>query len=111
MKRLLSLAIITSLALSYTAPALAINDVKQETSKQEKIKPTANKYDYINLAWWQQFNDEYLNGYIIRALENNKDLKIATLTVDEFYQNVAAQRSAQLPSVYAGFLPGLSDMG
>ena len=111
MKRLLSLAIITSLALSCTTPVLAISDVKQEISKQEKIKPTANKYDYINLDWWQNFNDEHLNAYIVRALENNKDLKIATLTVDEFYQNVVAQRSAQFPSVYAGFLPGLSDFG
>ena len=49
---------------------------KYETIKTEKVSPTADKYSYINLDWWNGFNDEYLNGYIIRALENNKDLKI-----------------------------------
>ena len=103
MKRLLSLAIIASLAMSYTAPVLAIEDsVKTDKIKNEKITPTKNKHEYINMAWWQGFNDELLNGYIINALENNKDLKMATLTIDEFYQNVVAQRSAQLPQVQAG---------
>ena len=63
------------------------------------------------MAWWQGFNDEYLNNYIIRAIENNKDLKIATLAIEGFYQNVVSQRSAQLPTINAGFLPGLSDLG
>ena len=112
MKRLLSLAIIASLAMSYTAPVFAIEEaVKTEKVKTEKISPTINKYEYINMAWWQGFNDEYLNAYIIKALENNKDLKMATLTIDEFYQNVVSQRSAQLPQINAGFLPGYSDFG
>ena len=112
MKRLLSLAIIASLAMSYTVPALAIEDVvKVDKIKTEKVSPAINKHEYINMAWWQGFNDEYLNGYIIKALENNKDLKMATLTIDEFYQNIVAQRSAQLPQINAGFLPGYSDFG
>ena len=83
MKRLLSLAIIASIALSNTTMVLAIeNNVKEEKTKVEKIKPTENKFDYINLSWWQGFNDEYLNSYIVKALENNKDLKMATLTID-----------------------------
>ena len=111
MKRLLSLAIIASLAMSYSVPAFAIQDVKKEKTKIEKITPTQNKFDYINLAWWQGFNDELLNGYIVKAIENNKALKMATLTIDEFYQNVVSQRSAQLPTINAGFLPGYSDFG
>ena len=112
MKRLLSLAIIASIALSNTTMVLAIeNNVKEEKTKVEKIKPTENKFDYINLSWWQGFNDEYLNSYIVKALENNKDLKMATLTIDEFYQNIVSQRSAQLPTINAGFLPGYSDFG
>ena len=113
MKRLLTLALTTSLIMSYTLPVMAIQDSKTEIKqiKTEKVVPKQNKYDYINLAWWQNFNDEYLNGYIIRALENNKDLKMATLTIDEFYQNVVSQRSAQLPTIHAGFLPGYSDLG
>ncbi len=113
MKRLLSLAITASLVLSCVSPVMAIQDTKNEYKqvKTEKIRPTLNKYEYVNLPWWQGFNDEYLNSYIIKALENNKDLKMASLTIDEFYQNVVAQRSAQLPTINAGFLPGYSDFG
>ena len=114
MKRFLSLAIIASLSIAYTVPVLAIEDntkIDYTVIKTDKVTPSVNKYEYINLAWWQGFNDELLSNYIIKAMENNKDLKTATLTVNEFYQNIASQRSAQLPQIYAGFMPGLSDMG
>ena len=79
-------------------------DIKKH--KSEKVKPKKNKYEYINLAWWSQFNDEYLNDYIVRAVENNKDLKMASLTIDEYYQNVIMQRSQEMPNLSVGFLPG-----
>ena len=131
MKRFLSFAIITSLALSYTVPVLAIEDTiagsadkstgivvtdKKEVKKQKKekskkkksakVSPQKNKYEYVNLEWWKGFNDEILSGYIVRAVENNKDLKMATLTIDEYYQNVKAQRANELPTIQAGFMPG-----
>lgn len=111
MKRFITLAIIASLTVSYTVPVMAIEESTSHPVKAEKIKPTQNKYDYVNLGWWQGFNDEHLNSYIVKALENNKDLKMATLTIEEFYQNIVSQRSAQLPQINAGFLPGFSDFG
>ena len=113
MKRLLTLAILTSLTMSSSLSVLAIEDSLSSkcNKKVEKVKPVENKYEYVNLAWWQGFNDEYLNKYIVKAIENNKDLKMATLTIDEYYQGVLAQRSAQLPTIHAGFLPGLADTG
>ena len=113
MKRFLTLAIIASLAMSYTVPVMAIqenNDNKTKT-KVEKIRPTANKFEYVNLDWWNGFNDKLMTGYIVKAIENNKDLKMASLTIDEFYQNIVAQRASQLPTINAGFLPGYSDIG
>ena len=113
MKRFLTLAIIASLAMSYTVPVMAIqenNDNKAKT-KVERIKPTANKFEYVNLDWWNGFNDKLMTGYIVKAIENNKDLKMASLTIDEFYQNIVAQRASQLPTINAGFLPGYSDIG
>lgn len=120
MKKILSLLLLSSLAISYTVPVLAIENTvlgaeanetkivqnKDKKQKTTKINPTNNKYDYVNLAWWHGFNDEYLNGYIIKAIDNNKDLKMATLTIDEFYQNIVAQRASELPSIQAGFMPG-----
>ncbi len=117
MKKILTLAILVSLGTGIVYPALAAektvlsagaeqNIDKNKKKKVEKIKPVKNKYEYINLNWWNLFNDELLSGYIIKAVENNKDLKMATLTIDEYYQNVVMQRAGELPSVQAGFLPG-----
>ena len=114
MKRFITLAIMLSLAVSYTVPVMAIQDsekIDYKVVKADKVRKTENKFDYINLNWWQSFNDTYLNEYIIKAIENNKDLKMASLTIDEYYQNVVAQRSSQLPTINAGFLPGYSDFG
>ena len=102
MRRLIMLALLSSLAVSYTLPVVAIQNsnadistktassvkVKKEKKKDKKVQPSQSKYEYINLEWWESFNDPILEGYIIKALENNKDLKIASLSVDEFYQNV-----------------------
>jgi NodT family efflux transporter outer membrane factor (OMF) lipoprotein len=120
MKKLLSLAILISIFGS--SAVYAVNDktvlnasteenvqknIYKEIKKHKspKVKPQKNKYEYINMQWWGQFNDEYLNDYIIRAVENNKDLKMATLTIDEYYQNVVMQRSHEMPNISAGFLP------
>ena len=113
MKRFLTMAIIASLAMSYTVPVMAIqeNSDNKTKTKVERIRPTANKFEYVNLDWWNGFNDKLMTGYIVKAIENNKDLKMASLTIDEFYQNVVAQRSSQLPTINAGFLPGYSDIG
>ena len=117
MKKLLSLAILMSLTVGNAVPVLAAQKTvlkagaeqsvdKNKKKKVDKVKPTKNKYEYVNLGWWAQFNDEYLNDYIVKAVENNKDLKMATLTIDEYYQNIAMQRASELPSIQAGFFPG-----
>ena len=122
MKKILSLAILLSLITSTLMPVMAIEDTvlqagaeqqkvqndsqNSKKKKSEKIRPQKDKYQYINLSWWQQFNDEDLNNYIIKAVENNKDLKMATLTIDEYYQNIVMQRAGELPTIQAGFLPG-----
>jgi len=122
MKKLLTLAIIISLsglnsALAITTQKTVLNagaENNNEVSiykrikqnKSEIVKPQKNKYEYVNLNWWSQFNDEYLNDYIIKAIENNKDLKMATLTIDEYYQNIRMQRASEMPNLSVGFLPG-----
>lgn len=119
MKKLISLAVIASLTLAYTVPCFGIEDattlqtkqtVKKEKKKSEKIKPVKNKYEYINLEWWQGFNDELLEGYIVKAIENNKDLKMASLSVEEYYQKIAIQRAGELPTIQAGFMPGYGNL-
>ncbi|MBR6126225.1 TolC family protein [bacterium] len=114
MKKILALALLISFAATtsvYAAKTLNagteqnVKKYRKYYLKTEKVKPTKNKYEYVNLAWWANFNDEYLNDYIIRAIENNKDLKMATLTIDEYYQNVVMQRASEFPMIAAGFMP------
>jgi len=90
------------------------NNIKVEKVKVKKAKKTRwtnlavkNKYDYINLDWWDGFNDEILNGYIVKAMDRNHSLKSASYAIDEYYQNVKAQMSHELPSINAGALPGV----
>lgn len=113
MKKILSVLIITSLAMAYTVPSFGIEDINVEktqkttqSKKTQKIKPLKNKYEYINFEWWKGFNDELLESYIIKAVENNKDLKMATLSVEEYYQKIAITRAGELPTIQAGFMPG-----
>lgn len=122
-KRILSLAILISFLgtnASFAAKNTVFNAGTQQNVnkydkyngkynfKTDKVKAQKNKYEYINLEWWKQFNDEYLNDYIIRAVENNKDLKMASLAIDEYYQNVIMQRAGEMPNILAGFTPGYS---
>lgn len=63
------------------------------------------KFDYVNMPWWESFNDEILTGYILKALDSNQDLKVATLKVEEFNQLAKIQFGKELPSLTTA--PGL----
>ncbi len=108
MKKIITLALILSLIVPNCIPSFGIENTNPNKAKSTstKLKPEKNKYEYINMDWWQNFDDEILNGYIIKAVENNKDLKVATLSVEEYYQKIAIQRANELPSIQAGFMPG-----
>jgi multidrug efflux system outer membrane protein len=55
-----------------------------------------------NLAWWEQFQDPVLARLVGQALENNKDLEIATANVDQAFAQYGITRAAQFPQVDAG---------
>ncbi|MBA3722255.1 MAG: efflux transporter outer membrane subunit [Parachlamydiaceae bacterium] len=52
-----------------------------------------------NLRWWEQFQDPALNEYILIALRNNQDLKIAIYRVFEYYARLGVVKSDQYPNV------------
>src|ERR1700682_3529752 len=55
-----------------------------------------------NIAWWDQFQDPVLSNLVRVALENNKDLEIATANVDQASAQYGIVRAAQFPEVNAG---------
>ena len=54
-----------------------------------------------NVAWWDQFQDPVLSSLVRTALENNKDLAIATANIDQAAAQYGIVRSAQFPQVNA----------
>ncbi len=121
MKKSIITLILASFVLTNISPVatFAIGD-KNKTKEPKKVsiskshklraKSDSFKYEYVNLDWWNNFNDTILTGYIDKAIQNNYDLKAATITVDEYYQAVKMQIANQLPSATVGLGTGYSKM-
>lgn len=90
-----------------TMPVCAIHDVKNKKDRVIKTQVSEYKFKDVNLDWWKNYNDDLLEGYIIKAINNNYDLKIATLKVEEARQNVKMQFASELPSAMIGASPAL----
>lgn len=91
------------------ADKVLYKDITKKKDVPYRKLRTKNKFEYINLAWWEAMNDEYLTGYINKAMAHNFDLKIASLTCDEYFQNVRAQMANELPQISTQF--GMGVMG
>ena len=113
MKKIITTALLASMLSMTIMPALAVTEktspkqFKSMVSKNKKTQKSDDyKFDYVNMNWWSNFNDDLLNSYIEKAILNNYDLKMATINVEEYYQNVKLQFASELPSAVAGFGPG-----
>lgn len=71
------------------------------TVAQAKASKNTTDYrtEYLNLEWWQKYNDPVLTDYITTAYKNNQDLKIASLNVKQSEQVVKMAFAGQLPQV------------
>ena len=76
-------------AIILQIPALA------KSTKPEE----SNHIEYINLSWWEKYNDEYLTGNLLKLYKNNYDLKNAALKVKENEQAVKIQFANELPQI------------
>lgn len=116
MKKIITTALLMSMLSMTIMPAVAVSGKNTTTPKQFKSMVSKNKktqqsddykFNYVNMNWWGNFNDDLLNGYIEKAVLNNYDLKMATINVEEYYQNVRLQFANELPSAVGGFGPGI----
>lgn len=110
MKKIIAQVLIASLITINTMPVLAIQNKKSPNRKVIQSQVTEYKFQNVNLGWWKNYNDEILEGYIVKAINENQDLKIATLKVEEARQNVKLQFSKELPSASVGVAPLLYKM-
>jgi len=58
-----------------------------------------NRYDYINMPYWEKFNDDILVDNITKVFENNNDLKAAVLKVNEAQRLVKISFANELPHI------------
>ena len=58
-----------------------------------------DKRQYLNLSFWQKFNDEILINNIIKGYENNPDLKIADTKIKESEKIVKLSLAEELPHI------------
>ena len=58
--------------------------------------------DLADTAWWEQFNDPVLNSLVTAAIQENKDLLIATARVEEFFGRYFSTRGDQFPLIGGG---------
>lgn len=112
MKKVLTITLLMSMMTMTFTPVLAVENTntaqpKQFKSMVKKSKKVSDdyKYAYVNMDFWNSFNDANLSAYIDKAIKNNYDLKNATLAVEEYYQNTRLQFANELPQVGAGFSP------
>jgi multidrug efflux system outer membrane protein len=56
----------------------------------------------IAADWWRGFGDVTLDGFVLQALKNNADVRVAVGRVEEASAGLADVAGAQLPSVTAG---------
>ena len=116
-KRILAVTLVGFLLSNSSMPCLAINNADNGNSKTDKKFEYKNKggrqndaeykYEYVNIDWWKSFNDGYLQEYIIKAIQHNHDLKMASIAVDEYYQYTKIQFASELPTVGGAFSPAL----
>lgn len=82
-------------------PAFGYFGLKSDYNNYKGVKHPA-KTDYINICFWESFNDPILVHYIQKALENNHDLKKASWKVEQYRQEVRLSLGKELPRLSMG---------
>lgn len=92
------------LSLLFTSCAVGPDYERPKTDAGEAFRMAETPADapsLANLPWWELLKDEQLQGLIKIALAENKDLKKAVATVEEFQARALIARSDFLPGVSA----------
>ncbi len=88
-----------SLAPEYLRPALPVAGSLPEVDGKRIGDARQMDKDGAELGWREYFVDPALRQLIATALDNNRDLRQAALTVESYQAQYRIQRAALLPSV------------
>lgn len=70
-----------------------------DAKTRRKDNEDAKHIEYLNMSWWEKYNDPVLTGYLQELYEKNHDLKIAALKVKEGEKMVRASLANELPQI------------
>ena len=90
-----------SLAPEYSRPAAPVPKEWPSGAAYGDVKKTTATPAAMALPWRQFFTDERLQKIIAMALDNNRDLRLASLNVARAQALYGLQRADLFPSVYA----------
>lgn len=89
-----------SMAPAYERPQAPVEE--QWKSVQEKAEPGAQPPgNFAEIAWRDFFSDTRLCALIERALEHNRDLRVASLTAEQVRAQYRIQAAEQFPAIAA----------
>jgi len=80
----------------YTRPEI---EVPTNWNAAHEQVPQIDSAQIANLNWWEQFEDPELSRLVRLAVEENKDLKIATARIDQFFALYGVSRAELFPRV------------
>ena len=94
MKRLLTL-----LSLLLAGCSLGLNPAQVAMPEKYIYAPEEPRSAELQSRWWLIFEDERLDSIVSYALEHNRDMQVAASRIVQAHYNIAATRSALLPSL------------
>ncbi|MDO9310071.1 MAG: TolC family protein, partial [Nitrosomonas sp.] len=99
--------------LLLTACAMGPDYLRPQVDTAEKFRMSQIEGKSIaNLPWWELLQDETLQQLIHQALQENKDLKQAVASVEEFEARLGASRMDFLPNLgFDANAPAFGRMG
>ena len=97
MKKLLTALITLTFVVQIFLPLSSTSALAKRNSKD--TDDNAKHQEYLNISWWEKYNDPNLTANLQELYEKNHDLKIAALKVKEGEKMVRASLAEELPHV------------
>lgn len=97
MKKLLTALITLTFAMQIFLPLNSTSALAKRNSKD--TDDNAKHQEYLNISWWEKYNDPNLTANLQELYEKNHDLKIAALKVKEGEKMVRASLANELPQI------------
>ena len=88
----ITVCFLTGIFITFAAGNCAFSKTLPQNDINKRI-------EYVNIAFWEQFEDEYLKNYILCAVKNNHEAKSTLYKSEQFRQEMKSSFANELPSL------------